>query len=83
MSEEPMESGLLQVITCIPTKEAVDPYKDVGMAVMVARLFWNQTTGEMLADIRVCSEGIVGLGLHPEVDKHPSLTLQELLNFNS
>ena len=50
---------------------------------MVARLLQNETTGEMLVDIQVYSKGIMGLGLNPEVDRHPSLILQELLDSDS
>ena len=63
--EEPMESGLLPVITGILTKEAIDPYEVVGTAVMAARLLQKQTTGEMLVDIQDCSKGIMDLGLDP------------------
>ena len=38
---------------------------------------------EMLVDIQVCSKGIMGLGLNPEVEKCSSLTLQELSHFDS
>ena len=78
-----MESGLLPVNTGIPTEEAVDPYKVMGMAMTVTRLLWDQTTREMLVDIQVCCEGIVGLGLNSEADKHTSLTLQELSDSDS
>ena len=85
--EEPMESSPPPVITGIPTKEVVDPYKVMDMAVMVTRLLRNETTGEMMVDIHVCSEGIMGLGFNPEgkeiVDEHPSLTIWELLDSNS
>ena len=77
-----MESSPPQVITGIQTQEIIDPYKVVGMAVMVPRLLRNQTTGEMMVDIQVCSEGIVGLGLNPKgkkmEDEHPSGAIQEL-----
>ena len=78
-----MESGLLPVITSIPSKEAIDPYEVMGTAVTVTRLPQNQATGEVLVDIQVCSKGIVGLALKPEVTKCPSLTLQELSDSNS
>ena len=49
---------------------------------MAARLLRNQATGEMLVDVQVCSEGIVGLRLDSKdkemADEHPSLTIQEL-----
>ena len=82
-SVEPIESSPLPVITGILTQEIIDPYEVMGMPVMVARLLQNQTTGEMLVDIKVCSEGIMGLGLDPKVDKCPSLTLWELSDSNS
>ena len=78
-----MESSLLPVVTGFLTQEIIDPYKVIGMAVMAARLLQNQTTGEMLVDIQVCSKGIMGLGLNSEVDKCPSLILQELSGSNS
>ena len=37
----------------------------------------------MLVDIQVCSKGIVGLGLDLQVDRCPSLTLQELSDSDS
>ena len=77
-----MESSLPPVITGIPTQETIDPYEVMGTAVMVARLLRNQATGEMLVDIQVCSEGIVGVGLDPDdnemADECPSVTIQEL-----
>ena len=80
--EEPMESSPPPVITGISTQETTDPYKVLGMAVIVAKLLRNQATGEMLEDVQVCSEGIMGLGLDPEdnemADECPSLTIQEL-----
>ena len=54
--EEPMESSPPPVITGIPTQGTIDPYEIMGTAVMVARLLRNQTTGEMMVDIQVCSE---------------------------
>ena len=58
--EEPMESSPPPVITGILTQEIVNPYEVMGMAVMVARLLQNQTAREMMVDIQVCSEGIMG-----------------------
>ena len=80
--EEPMESSPPSVVTGIPTQQTTDV---MGTAVMAARLLRNQATGEMLVDVQVCSEGIVGLGLKPE-DKETvnvcPLTIQELPDFN-
>ena len=80
--EEPMESSLLPVVTDIPTQEIINPYEVEGMAVTVASLLRNQTTVEMMVDLQVCSEGIVGLGLDPKdkemADECPSLTIHEL-----
>ena len=82
--EEPMESGLLQVIiTGILTEGAIDPYKVIGTTIVATKLLQNQTMGDMLVTIQVCSEGIVGLGLKPVVDKCPVLTLQELSDSDS
>ena len=81
--EEPMESSLPPVVTSILTQEVINSYKVMGMAVMAARLLWNQTTGEMLMDIHVCSQGIVGLELNPKVDRCPFLTLQGLSHSDS
>ena len=80
--EEPMESSLLPVITGILTQEVIYPYQVMGTAVIATRLLRNQTTGEMMVDIQVCSEGIVSLGLNPKgkkmADECPSLTIKEL-----
>ena len=81
--EESMESTLLPLITGTPSKEAIDPYKVMGMAMMATRLLQYQTTREVLVDIQVCSKGIMGLGLHPVVGNWPSLTLQELSDSDS
>ena len=81
--EEPVENGLLSVITSIPTEEAIDTYKVVEMNMMANKPIWNQTMGEMSVDIQVCSGGIMGLGLKPKVEKHPSLTLHELSDSDS
>ena len=80
--EESMESSPSPVITGIQTQEIIGPYKVMGMAVMAARLLQNQTTGEMMMDIKVWSQGIMGLGLYLKVDEHPSFTLWELLDSN-
>ena len=82
-----MESIQPPVITSILTQETIDPYEVIGIAMMAARLLRNQATGEMLMDVQVCSEGIVGLGLDPKgnemVDECPSLTIWELPDSNS
>ena len=78
--EDPMESAPLPVITGIPSEEAIYPYEVVGMAMTVARLNHNQMTREMLVDIQIYSEGIMGLRLNSKADTHPALTLQEQLN---
>ena len=77
-----MESGLLPVITSIPTKEDVNPYKVMGMAMMATRLL-HQTNREVLVDIQVCSKAIMGLALDPVVGNCPSLTLEELSDSGS
>ena len=81
-TEEPMESSPPPVITSILTQETIDPYEVMGMVVMAARLLRNQATGEMLVDVQVCFEGIVGLRLDPKENKmtegYPSLTILEL-----
>ena len=78
-----MESSLPSVITGIPSQEIVDPYEVMGMAVMAARLLQNQTTGELMVDIQVCSKGMVGLKLDSKVDEHPLLTIWEFSDSNS
>ena len=92
--EEPMESSPPLVITGIPTQEVVDPYEAVGMVARLlqnqtpdtcaAESCWHACTCtgvpnlEMWVHIQVCSKGIMGMGLGPKVDRHPTLTLQEL-----
>ena len=78
-----MESSPPPVIISIPTQEVIDPYKVMGMAVMVPRLLQNQTTGEMLMDIQVCSKGIIGMGLNPEVNRCTTWILQEFSDSDS
>ena len=73
-----MESSPPLVITSILSKEAIDPYEVMGMAMMVTQLPDHHTTIEVLVDIWFCSEGIVSLGLDPVADMCPALTLQEL-----